>query len=317
MKFLILSPRPVAGGAVVLHVLCRELLRLGYDARILYSPNEGRMAGESMASFWKECFFYNLKDFAGRLIYLTSKSLTRGHITIFEKHFHNPVGHYKRCIIPRINKDTIVIYPDIIWGNPLKAKKVVRWLLYFNRFSKDTEAYGANDLFFCYREVFNDYHLNPTGRSLCLQNFDFNVYKQTNFGDRSGCCYIIRKGKNRQDLPEHFDGPIIDLWNERQKVKAFNKYKYCYCYDTQTFYTVVAAACGCIPIVVPEPGKTKENYLGKGELPLGVAYDRTEEEITYAVQTRDRCIQQLKNFDQWNKDAVEAFINICQQYWED
>lgn len=315
MKFLILSPRPVAGGAIVLHVLCRELLLLGYDAQILYSPNEGRIAGESIYAFWKNWAFYNIKDFAGRLLYQTSKWATRGKLIIFEKHLHNPVGQYKRCMVPYVSKDTIVVYPDIIWGNPLKADKVVRWLLYFNRFPGDQKAYGTNDLFFCYREIFNDYALNPTGRRLCLQNFDFKVYKQTNFNKRNGCCYIIRKGKNRSDLPEQFDGPVIDSWSERKKVKAFNKYKYCYCYDTQSFYTVVAAACGCIPVVILEPGKTKEDYLGKGEIPLGVAYGNTEEEIEYAVQTRENCIQQLKNFDQWNREAVQSFVNTCKQYW--
>lgn len=316
MKFLIISPRPVAGGAIVLHVLCRELGILGHEAKILYCPNEGRISLETNRTFWRQLINYNIKDLAGRAIYLASKMLTRGKFAVFEKHFYNPVGFCKRCFIPKIDQDTVVIYPDIIWGNPLKASKVVRWLLYFNRFPGDKYAYGDKDLFFCYREIFNDYDLNPSGRSLFLQNFDFNLYKQTNFEERSGCCYIIRKGKNRSDLPKQFAGPVIDSWSERKKVQAFNKYKYCYCYDTQTFYTVVAAVCGCIPIVILEPGKSKVDYLGEGEIALGVAYGNTQQEIAFAVETKDACIQQLQNFEQRNKKAVCAFFYTCQEYFQ-
>lgn len=315
MRFLILSPRPVAGGPIVLHVLCKELVQMGYDAKILYCPNGGRLQGESAVKFWISWLKYNIKDLSARAIYWISKMLTHNRYVVFERYFHNPVGQYRRQFFPFVDKDTIVVYPDIFWGNILNATKVVRWLLYFNRFPGDTQAYGKKDLFFCYRKIFNDEQLNPEERTVCLQNFDFDVYKRTNFEDRTGCCYIIRKGNKRTDLPKTLDGPIIDSLSERKKVEAFNKYKFCYFYDTQTFYTVVAAVCGCIPIVVLEPGKSKADYLSEGEQPAGVAYGENAEEIQYAIKTREKCIEQLQNFSQWNKMATEFFVKTCEEYF--
>ena len=139
------------------------------------------------------------------------------------------------------------------------------------------------------------------------------MYKQTNFGERSGCCYIVRKGNNRCDLPKDFDGAIIDDWAEELKVKELNKCKYCYFYDTQTFYTVIAAVCGCIPVVILEPGKTKSDYLSSGEHPAGIAYGNSEEELTYAVNTREECIRRLAEANDYNAVSAKYFIDICRE----
>ena len=258
--------------------------------------------------------FY-IKDLIKYIIYTISKSKVIGKKTYYKDYFYEPVKGCKRKWTPFISDDTIVVYPDMMYGNILKAKNIVRWLLYFNRFKNNVNAYGKDDLFFCYREIFNDYQLNPKCRMLYFQNFDFELYKQTNYGERLGCCYVVRKGINRNDLPENFNGPVIDNWSEEDKVKALNKYKFCYFYDTQTFYTAIAAVCGCIPIIVMEPGKIKEDYLGYGEYPLGVAYGDTVSEIEYAEKTRDDCINYLKQFDNNSIEMTENFIRICKEYF--
>ena len=227
--------------------------------------------------------------------------------------FDEPIKCPSR-ILPYVDKDTIVVYPDVVYGNPLRAKKVVRWFLFHNRFPDSPDAYGDKDLFFCYREIFNDYKLNPSCRKLCLSYFDQNLYKRTNFGERAGNCYIVRKGKNRKDLPKEFDGPVVDNLPENEKVKVFNRCKFCYDYDTQTFYDTIATVCGCIPIVVMEPGKTKADYVGKGDKDWGRAFGNSPEEIDKAVKTRDSLLGTL-NFDDFNKKNVDFFVRTITEYF--
>lgn len=315
MKFVILSPRQDGGGAIVLHCLCRQLQDLGIDAKIFYFSGESCQQKQSRINFLIHWLMFCVKDIIKFFIYHISKTGVIGSKIYFKDYFYEPVKNCKRKYLPFVSNDTIVVYPDIIYGNVLKAKNVVRWLLYFNRFSGDNEAYGKCDLFFCYREIFNDYKLNPECRTVCLQNFDFDLYKQTNFNERKDCCYIVRKGSNRADLPKKFNGPVIDNWTEEDKVKAFNKYKTCYFYDTQTFYSLIAAVCGCMPVVVLEPGKLKSDYLSKGEHPAGIAYGESDEEIEYAKKTRKDCINYLKTFDDTNKKSVNNFIDICKKYF--
>lgn len=313
MKVVIVSPRQVGGGQIVLHILCRELSNLGIDAKILYVQGEGKTNKQSTFCFWFRWCLYNIRDFFRWISY--SFSLFIGLNVCYKDYFYEPIKYCKRKWLPFIDKNTIVVYPDIIYGNILKANYVVRWLLYFNRFPNDKNAYGERDLFFCYREIFNDYQLNPECRTLWFQNFDFGLYKQTNFGERDGCCYVVRKGIERSDLPEKLSGPIIDDWDEELKVKELNKCKYCYFYDTQTFYTAIAAVCGCIPVVVLEPDKTKEDYLGNGEHPVGVAYGDSEEEIAYAINTREECIRLLADANNNNAISAEYFVKVCKEYF--
>lgn len=316
MKFIILAPRKNSGGQLALYLLCKGLEEQGHDAKILLlfhciKPGQVR----SLVRFWLYWGLTNAVDIARHIFYSASKFLTGGDKILFHDFFREPVKGCKRKWLPIISDDTIVVYPDIVYGNVLNAKKVVRYLMYFNRFPEDINAYGKNDLFFCYRDIFNDLKLNPEVNVLCLQHFDFDLYHQYNYGERTGCCYVIRKGSHRADLPGRFDGPVIDNWNEVAKVEAFNRFKYCYFYDTQTFYTAIAAVCGCIPVVILEPGKTKHDYLATGDQPLGVAFGNTPEEIDYAIRTRQNCIDNLNLFDEWNRNGIKFFLSVCKRYF--
>lgn len=46
--------------------------------------------------------------------------------------------------MPLVDDDTIVVYSDTIYGNPLAAKNVVRWFLYYNRYENCKKVYGNN-----------------------------------------------------------------------------------------------------------------------------------------------------------------------------
>ena len=210
-------------------------------------------------------------------------------------------------------ENTIVIYPETIYGNPLNAKYIVRWLLYFYKYENDTAAYNSSDVFVAYRMVFNSLKLNPKEYHYKINCFNSRLYRQYNFGDRTGCCYILRKGRNRADVPGIFDGPVFDDdIDQKSLVDMFNHYKYCYSYDTQTFYTSIAAVCGCIPIVVLEPGKTESDYLGQDEKHhFGVAFGDSPEQIEYAVNTREKLIKEL-NFTPDNIIQTRQFIELLE-----
>lgn len=210
-------------------------------------------------------------------------------------------------------ENTILIYPEVTFGNPLHAKNVVRWMMYYYPYKETPNAYSINDLFIAYREVFNDKKLNPQNLIVGQAYFDSHRYRQYNFGERNGNCYILRKGRNRADLPEHFDGPVFDdNMSQEELVKMFNEHKYCYSYDTQTFYTTIAAVCGCIPIVVLEPGKTISDYLMPDEKHLGKAYGNTKEQIEYAIRTRDDLLKSL-DYSGRNKANALNLVKILEE----
>lgn len=216
--------------------------------------------------------------------------------------------------IPVFDKEnTIVIYPEVTYGNPLHAKHVIRWLMYHYPYSLKSKAYSPNDIFIAYRDVFNSPVLNPENVIVSQHFFNNKLYRQYNTGERRGNCYILRKGRNRDDLPREFDGPVFDdNMSQEELVKMFNTYKYCYSYDTQTFYTKIACICGCIPIVILEPEKKISDYLSPNEHHYGVAYGNTPEQIEYAIQTRDLCLKNV-DFSDSNRENAQILIELIEK----
>lgn len=317
-KIVIVRPRPYAGGTLVLSEFCRVLRLKGYDARVFYVRHEP-MKGENMKAFWKLwCRDLLVLRFRPILLFLFKRFDKKRYSFYQDEYLHyfvDPVEGVKEQKFPYFSKkNTIVVYPEKVYGNFLKAKNVVRWLLYYNPYKGDDSAYGKDDMVIAYRDVFNDFQLNPECNVVKCVRFDRKLYRRYNFGERHGNCYIIRKGRDRKDLPKHFDGPVIDSLSEEEKVKVFNASKYCYSYDLQTFYSSIAAYCGCISVVVFEPGKKATDYYSESDLKrfVGFALGNTPEAIQHSIDTREDLIKSL-DFEESNSNNVDRFIRLIER----
>lgn len=308
-KIIIYNVNQYFGGTLVLSALCKTFRDLGYDARVMFTyalqsgPNTTvGCRKDTMKHLTKQWIGHLLNKVFKKKCFFAKNQLQKSPLTTMPgiKIQYNPFFN---------RNNTIVIYPEVMYGNPLGAKHVVRWLLFHYKHENESGAYGEKDMFVCYRKIFNSPALNPKEVTLHINYFDNQLYRQYNFGPRSGKCYILRKGKSRKDLPKHFDGPVYDNdMTQEELVKMFNEYEYCYSYDTQTFYSIIAMACGCKSVVVMEPGKTVEDYLGENERShYGIAYGDTPEQLEYAEKTRDLKLKML-DYRQRNETNVKAFI---------
>lgn len=299
----------VYGGTLVLSTLCANLRKLGYDAKLLIRDYSSYGNNNNLRNKIISNIKIAIKLFLSRYSILP-KSLYQNRTTI---NIPGLSQYIDFKILPPINKtNAIIIYPEIIFGNPFGIKHVVRYLLFHHRYEIRSDSYSISDKFIAFRKIFNDYRLNPQENILTLNFFDKDLYKQYNFEERRGNCYLIYKGKNRKDLPKKFDGKVfVTVPDQEELVKVFNECKYCYSYDPQTFYNVIAAICGCIPIVVLEPGKTPEDYLTSEEKHYGVAYGDSAEQIEYAIQTRDKLLASLE-YEVKNTKNTKNFIKYLE-----
>lgn len=214
-----------------------------------------------------------------------------------------------------LNK-AIVVYPEVVSGNPLKSPRVVRWFLNKpGRLTGKTD-YGRNELYFYFQEAFDDPQINPDrGNQLMLVTVLSDVYKIKNSGKRSGTCYILRKGKTRVESPDSLDGTVIDGLSHQEIADIFNKCEYCVSYDLYTMYSYYAAMCGCKSVVVPDDSLTKDQWQPVPELRYGVAYGF--QEVEQAEQTvglmRDYFDRQIQN----NHIFVNDFISKCDAFFAD
>ena len=281
------------GGAIVLHRLCDLLNRHGV----------------------KSCI-YPMGTNLNKSKYLRSLDNFRvGPMGGFYKE------KYKRC--EKFNtplcyfidsKNDVVVYPEIVSGNPLGVTKVVRWLLHKPGYFTGEQQYGKNDLVFFFQKAFLIKNgLKNIGGELRVMYMQ-SAYKNNENPDRKGACYIIRKGAGRELVHNPKNSILIDGRTHKEIAEIFNKTEKCISYDMYTMYSRYAAACGCLSIVVPDPAISKLQWRPEEELRWGVAYGF--DDIEWAKSTQDKVLPALEHQEQSaNKESIENFIEKCEKYF--
>ncbi|MCW5662306.1 MAG: hypothetical protein KIT35_00575 [Piscinibacter sp.] len=282
------------GGVIALHRLCDLLNRGGQQARLwparkpLYDEAH---RGEYALAAWR---WYRR---AWRRPYRTCPV------------FHTPLA--TRADL----EGAIVVYPEIVHGNPLRARHVVRWLLHKPGFHKGRVEYGPDDRYFFYQKAFDDPALNPDGGDNLLKTVWVrdDVYKTVNTGARRGSAYILRKGKGRTLVHDLKDSVLVDKLPHSQLAQVFNRVQTCISYDAYTMYSLYAALCGCVSIVVPEPGVTKDQWYPDPKDRYGLAYGF--DDIAHAIETQPLLLPHLKAQESRSNASVQAFVEKCERYF--
>lgn len=296
MKFVIVTYGydDNAGGIVVLHQLCDRLNHLGHESYL-----------------WP--FFKPSLDFTNpfKAIYLFFRYFRKRLKYGFKKNskLNTPIASYKDI------KDAIIVYPEVVVGNPLNAQHVVRWLLHKPGFNNGGKIdFGVDDLFFYYDKAFDDSRYNKyPDNHLHIVSQRSDVYKIVNNGARHGTCYLLRKGYKRGISHDITDSRLIDGLSHEETAQVFNEVEYCISYDTYTMYNVYAAMCGCIPIIIPEEGITKEQWQPNEENRYGIAYGF--EDVAYAVQTRPLLLKHIEKQEREANMSVMHFVEKCKAYF--
>ena len=296
MKFLIYAPRydEMAGGPIVLHKLCDKLNDMGHTA-LIWPMGRPRFTWTTSHRFPFEAVTHY-----GSMLY-RAKFVTR-------LDYRTPIAQ------PSDVADSIVIYPEIVSGNPLNAKRYVRWFLHRPGFHFRRFKFKKNDLFFYYQEAFNRGAPGMIcGGKLTIAEYFRDTYKVSNFEPRTKVCYMVRKGLKRNDLPDLSNLWVIDGLSHSETAAAFNQCVFCYFYDLHTLYTTYAVLCGCIPIVVPEDDLPKELWVPEAELRYGIAYGIKD--LDYAAATRDLLLARLDEVEAQNDESISRFVYTASNYF--
>lgn len=154
-KFIIYAPHynDQSGGAIVLHKLCDSLNRLGYEAS-LWPWSKPRFMWRRIHAYLPKIFYnYTVGCFRGKFIN--------------RRALYAPIATHSDL------NNSIVIYPEVIDGNPLLATRYVRWFLHKPGFHTGLERTFDRELYFYYIETFNEELPNATcgGKTYCFRSF--------------------------------------------------------------------------------------------------------------------------------------------------
>ncbi len=222
------------------------------------------------------------------------------------------------CNIKKVSDSSIVIYPEVVSGNPLNAKNVVRWFLNTPGEISGSVNFGnpEDELFFYYAKSFvgsfKDYFKKIEkyeSRELFVLDILWDIYKDRGIPleKRRLKCHMFRKYQNQPFVHDR-DSICIDGLPHEKIAKIFSKSKFFISYDLYSFYNIYAALCGCIPIVVPKKGLSKEEWMKHEDVRYGIAYGF--EEVEHAIKTRKKLIEHLKYREKKSLDSVKNFIKI-------
>jgi len=295
MKFVFYTPPydDNSGGLIAIYKLAHMLNENGHAAKIWtwnrLHDNEIRMInGKVTKEYW--------------VPKSSSQSTTECHFPLLD------------ATTEDIN-DSIILYPEIIEGNPLGAKKVVRWLLNKPGVITGSSSYGFDDLIFYYAEHFLPEGLN-LGESFRLKITDMKTHIYQDRGEqyREGVYYMVRKGK---DIPLNYhpkNAIQVDGKSHAELAKIFSKAEMFISYDMHTAYSVFASMCGCDSVVVPRSNITKEQWkIGKDSTDLdGIAYGF--DDIERARKSRPLMVARIHHEHITNLKAMENFLVTCKDY---
>lgn len=212
----------------------------------------------------------------------------------------------------------IIIYPEIVAGNPLEEMLVVRWLLNKpGRFIDNWEgAFGRQDMIFYHDKDF--LVQGVTGTRLVMPECDigtYNNFDNPHDGQRQGyVLYMSRFLKTGEVIPDFLkDAVIVSPDNPRtpgELAELYRRSEYMFSFE-RTAAVVEANLCGC-PCVLMESSLLSEipNQAMFGT--NGVAWGFTEEETTRAKRTVGKTWEIYRGLVAQFDIELRGFIEITQ-----
>ncbi|WP_127021658.1 WavQ [Rheinheimera mangrovi] len=301
-KFICFTPSydENSGGTVVLHKLCHVLNELGYESYVFpyaytYEVNRFNII-KNIFNLLKWSVYNSIRPFKTN------------------KFFNTPVfsGSIKNL------NDYIVIYPEVVFGNPLQAKNVVRWLLHQPGFHENRFYYSAGELIYKFNSAIKDFEFPGSVTSkneLKVIHYPLEYYNTADLpSSRKGYCYCVRKGKGKKHIKDHSTDTLIDDLPHSKVAEIFKNSEFFISYDTYTAYSIFAVLCGCKSIVVGDEGVEERdwypNQVDRFGLSYGVPYNN------WAEETKGLVLEHVLSENAKVDKAVSLFALECIDYFE-
>ena len=207
-------------------------------------------------------------------------------------------------------ENTMTVYPEIINGNPFGTKFVTRWLLNTPGVCGGNGIYEETDLVYKWA----DYYSAPDESKVRgeIRAFNLKLDKFINREEpRSGECFLVKKGRNKVLDKHKIDSINIDNFiSDDYLIDLFNQKEYFVSYDSMTFHLQQSALCGCIPIIIPDEGVSREEYMERSVInKFGIAYGF--DDIERAKETSHLLKDYLLSLEEESIELVKNYINDC------
>jgi len=206
--------------------------------------------------------------------------------------------------------DAIVIYPELTSGNPLGATRVIRWILAAPGVAGASQihTWSPDDIVLRWdtpitSSCLNVFRLSPS----MLGRVDRVLGKRSvDRGSSFRCCHLIRKGMAvHGTIPDGFHPPgsvnvDIQMCDLDTGLNILEDMDVLFTYDAYCAWIIYAVLCGCVVVVCPIPGVSREQYIDKtmirGGPSTGIIYNHNP--IPYLNRARRDLVSNLATIQQ-------------------
>jgi hypothetical protein len=289
------------GGVIALHKLCATIRTLGRDSYLFpYFPHARYDTEDQLIN--SRNFHYTAEN--------TKNFLVNPAIPCYV------VGVDNLNAI-KTRSDIVVVYPEIISGNPLEGKNIVRWLLHDAGFFTGKIYFQRGEIYFLYGRLHQPVYIPGSHMSenpLTVLHIPYEHYNLTGAAEvRTGTAYCIRKGKGKRIQHSLADSILIDGLPHKEVSSIFKRVKQFISYDTRTFYSTLAVLCGCDSIVIPDDGVSEDDWRPDLSSRYGVAYGFSN--LEKARMSKKFVAEYLRIEEAKSLSTTENFISEVENYF--
>jgi hypothetical protein len=274
-------------------------------------PYNEKSAGQAVMH--KFCHELNQLGFESYLVLMTNPNWPKD-LPMTNPRFQTPIAPMNNNLV----QDSIVVYPEIVTGNPLGAKRVVRYLLNKEaQFGQGVIKKAPTDYVLVYSNLYGTGHCN-----LLIPHYNFEIFNEFGALDlekRTQSCWYIGKGDKYGEVsPVPGALEITRSWpaDRFELASILKKTKLLFTWDSTTSLITDAIMCGAVPVLLRiEPWSVQ----GLEQLENGVsgfALSIDDAEIYRAIQTRKLALDGIRrNMTEFRTDLWK-FVKSSQNHFE-
>lgn len=164
---------------------------------------------------------------------------------------HLPEYKYIKKIPKELKNNGIIIYPEIVWGNPLGFQNVVRYVLNYPGVLGGAKQYHHSEIIFTHSQEFF-----PQAFKFRIPWIDETIFYEDDSPKIQDCYFVYKGGKFRE--AEEVKGLLeINMkypQSQKELAELLRKTKILYSYDNCSSVLDEALLCGAVVKIITKDG---------------------------------------------------------------
>jgi len=225
----------------------------------------------------------------------------------------------------KVSDEFVVVYPEVVLGNPLGSKNVARWVLYHSGNRRDVVAIGKGEVNFKWRPEYEsvlingfneesgiglEVHVPPQDAFTALEQ-NVNLSLEELHSNRRHTCFLVKKGTKIETSLLNENSIQLDNRDRSEIISVMLGSTHFVSFDPHTYYSEIASALGCHSVVLASPSKILDDKLWEIYKQLHPWLAFQEEGIATAWHSRMKLLEKFQSAVGNTRDDVKAFF----QFW--